>query len=164
MSNKYAPYATESSFFSSVDYHSKKFAIDIPHKGGFQMAANDAKWEKLYEEAQEAGIKAGNAINPTPMHLVEHDNPLDDNSPIKNCWTVSEGACGFAWVVVKPGTCSFAKWLKKNDIGHKHYYGGWAIWVSDHGQSIMRKEAHAAAMAEVLRNYDINCYSESRLD
>jgi len=126
--------------------------------------ANDEKWQLLYDEASAVGYKAGLACTPNPICVVEHENMLDDNSPIKHSWYVSEGACGFAWVVVKPGTSSFARWLKKNDIGHKHYYGGWAIWISDHGQSIARKDAHARAMSEVFRENDINCYADSRMD
>lgn len=90
---------------------------------------------------------------------------LDDNSPVRRQWIVNSGVCGFAWVIIKPGTSSFAKWLIKN--GHAkthHYYGGVCHYVSEFGQSMEKKEAYAAAFAKVLSENEIRAYSDSRMD
>lgn len=124
--------------------------------------------EKLWEQAAAAGMLAGNDAVPTPMNVVQHANPLDDNSPIKQAWYVSEGACGFAWVnfKMKAGLArKFGQWLIKNDYARKdNYYGGCTVWIGDHGQSITRKEAHAHAMAKVLQEAGIDAYGMSRMD
>jgi hypothetical protein len=99
------------------------------------------------------------------MVVSEHANPLNDASAVKQSWYVSEGACGFAWVNVSPGNSSFAKWLVKNKLASKAYHGGVDIWISAHGQSIERKEAHAREMARVLKEkLGIKAYAGSRLD
>ena len=76
-----------------------------------------------------------------------------------------EGMCGFAWVKIRPGNSSFAKWLVKNKLARSAYGGGVDIWISGFNQSVERKEACARAMAEVLRNeLGVNAYADSRLD
>jgi hypothetical protein len=64
-----------------------------------------------------------------------------------------DGVCGFAWVVVKPATSSFAKWLKKTGWADKAYGGGLSIWIGGYNQSMTRKEAHAAAMASCEKRW-----------
>lgn len=123
-----------------------------------------AEYEDLYRRAKAAGVAAGDSAIPTPMVVTEHTHPLDDHSPAKKQWYVGEGACGFAWVVIRPGTSSFARWLKKKGYARKDYYGGMSIWISEHGQSITRKEAHADAMAAVFREANIEAHAGSRLD
>lgn len=120
------------------------------------MAANDAKWRRLYNEAREAGLAAGNKNTPEAM-IVQNDQT-------KQTWYVSEGVCGFAWVNITPGTSSFARWLSKNDLAHKSYYGGVDVWIGDFGQSMDRKSACASAMAEVFREAGIEARSMSRMD
>jgi len=58
--------------------------------------------------------------------------------------------CGFAWIVVRPGNCAFAKWLKKNKGADKHYNGGVSIWVSKFGQSHDKKKTYARAFADTI--------------
>lgn len=128
-----------------------------------------AKKEILYEDiffaANKAGLKAAEEAVPTPMIVSQHENPLDDNSPVKKQWYVGEGACGFAWVVVKPGTHSFAKWLTKTARGRNNYYGGIAIWCPLQTQSIARKEAWANAFVSAIKEImPITVYADSRLD
>jgi len=118
----------------------------------------------IYDSAQEAGTAAGVACRPVPMVVQEHSNMLDDNSPVKQEWFVADGPCGFAWVVIRPGTSSFARWLVKNRHAKKHYYGGVSIWVSDYNQSMARKSAHADAMAAYLRKVCINAHAGSNMD
>src|SRR5437762_2548409 len=74
-------------------------------------------FEDAIKEAHEAGMAAGNAVNPEPMHLTD-GNQL---------FTVPDGPCGFAWVVVKPGGCSFARYMKKHHGARANYYGGMQV-------------------------------------
>lgn len=127
--------------------------------------ARYGEFEAAYAKAYAAGKAAGEAALPTPMVVSEHVNPLDDNSAVKRAWYVSEGACGFAWVTVAPGTSSFAKWLVKGKRARKAYRGGVEIWIGEFGQSVDRKSAMAGKMAEVLREeLGIEAYAGSRLD
>jgi hypothetical protein len=121
-------------------------------------------FEALFNEARAAGLAAGNGSSPEPMVVVGHSNPLDDSSPVAKRYFVSEGACGFAWVTIRPGNCPFANWLKKTGKGRKAYGGGVQYWVGDHGQSVDRKEAHASAFAKVISAAGITAYAGSRLD
>ena len=122
-------------------------------------------FEEALSEANRLGFAAGEQRKPRAMIVTEHVNPLNDSSPAKRQWYESEGACGFAWVTVYPGTCSFARWLVKNKHGSAAYRGGVQIWISAHGQSAERKEAHADAMAKCLtEKLGIKCYPGSRLD
>jgi hypothetical protein len=122
-------------------------------------------YEKIYNEAFNAGMIAGNNHNPVPMIVQEHSNPLDDNSPVTKTYApVMGGVCGFAWINIKPATNPFVKFLKSMDIGHKSYYGGYDWWISEFGQSMEKKEAFAQAAAKVLNSYGIKCYATSRMD
>lgn len=86
---------------------------------------------------------------------------------------VSGGACGFAWVTIKPARGQFVAWLKSNHLGSSAYGGGWQLWSSacvlesrsaELGQSMQLKEAACHAFAEVLRSYGLNAYAGSRMD
>jgi len=99
------------------------------------------------------------------MVVQQHADQCNDNSPVVQQWTVSEGVCGFAWIVIKPGTSSFARWLVKRELAKAHYYGGVSIWVSLFNQSMERKERYAEAFAHVLRDlYQVTAYAGSRMD
>jgi len=133
--------------------------------GDVRKMDRDQKFQTIWDEAKAAGIAAGEASVPTPMNVVQHSNPLDDGSSVEQVWHVPDGACGFAWVNVRPGTSAFAKWLKKMDYARTDsYYGGVTIWISEHGQSVDRKSKHAAAMASVFTEAGFNAYASSRLD
>jgi hypothetical protein len=136
-----------------------------------QRVSKDAINKAIYDEAHAAGMAAGNRCTPTPMVVSEHANPWDDSSPVvKQYAPVMGGVCGFAWVNVRPGTCSFARWAKKQDLGYTDsYYGGYTIYV--HGtefpgfeQSMEIKEAYAGAFAAVLRKHGIQASARSRMD
>lgn len=127
----------------------------------------------LMSKAEEAGHEAGTNARPTPMHVVERAHPLgdllgmsDEDNPItKRYPPVMDGACGFAWIIVRPGTSRFARWLKETGRGRADsYYGGVSIWISAYQQSYERKIAHANAMAAVLRDAGINAHASGRLD
>ena len=127
-----------SEIISAFKSNNAKKAMDLLIVCGF---ANDKtplvtttpthNWKSVWDEAHEAGMKAGNACTPVPMVVVEHVNPLDDTSPIKRQYSpISDGVCGFASVVVTPGTCSFAVWCRENKEARPNYYGGTTVkWV-----------------------------------
>lgn len=124
------------------------------------------KFQAIYDEAWKAGVEAARKCEVAPMLVGTPTTPLgndiDRSKPVEY---VADGVCGFAWVQVKPGTSSFAKWLVKNNYARKDsYYGGVCIWISDYNQSMQRKEAHAYAMAEVFRKHEFNAYGASRMD
>ena len=124
------------------------------------------KWQALFDEGVHAGNNAAAACVPSPMVVQQHKNQLDDNSPVEKEYFVSEGLCGFAWVVIHPGTCSFARWLLKNrpnDCG-KDYYGGLAVYPSLNTQSVDRKESWARTVCKIFGAAGINCQTRSRLD
>ena len=125
----------------------------------------DRKFRTLYNEARLAGLEAGKLSVPTPMIVGQHADILNDASPLTKTYFVGDGVCGFAWIKIRPANCAFANWLKKNGLGKtSSYEGGVSIWVSDFGQSLTRKEAYAAAFAEVLTKAGINAYGDSRMD
>lgn len=112
-------------------------------------------WETLYDKAHNAGMTAGESVTPNAMVVT---------NGVQNYY-VSEGLCGFAWVVVTPGNSSFAIWAKKNRGARKEYSGGvCAKWVSEFNQSYERKVAYAQAFAAVLREAGIKAYAADRLD
>lgn len=120
-------------------------------------------FQALIETAFQAGRQAGADVAPNPM-LVAHcdiNGKLDTTKPIHR---VDDGACGFAWVKIRPATTAFAKWLKANNIARPSYNGGIDIWISEFGQSVDRKTAMATAVAKVLREAGIDAYADSRLD
>lgn len=120
-------------------------------------AERDAEFNDLLLKAFQAGMLAGNAIIPTPMIVEQHSNLLDDTSPVIKRWHVADGVCGFAWVEIKPATQSFARWYSKKTNRTN-------IWCHEFGQSMAKKIAWADAVAEVLGQAGIKCYSRSRID
>lgn len=119
----------------------------------------------IYNAAVEAGNKAAQEIRPTPMIVSQHRDVLNDNSPVTKQWFVSEGACGFGWAIIRPGTHSFARWLKKTERASRDYYGGMCVWSPLRTQSIERNEAWAHGFAKVIHEVlGINAYGQSRLD
>jgi hypothetical protein len=116
----------------------------------------------LFDRAHAAGMAAGEAAKPMPMVVVQHANPLDDSSPVVRQYApVMDGICGSAYVVVRPGTCSFARWLKANKGAYKAYYGGMQMGVHHFGQSYERKMAYAQAFCGVLEQAGIKAYTDS---
>lgn len=108
---------------------------------------------KAYEHALKAAQQAGEEHNPAPMVVCEHDDVLDDNSPIKKHWHVPQGVCGFAWVYIRPGNCKLANWLKKtypNDWKTDSYSGGCKYWVFQYNQSYEKKMKFAGILAKEL--------------
>jgi len=129
-----------------------------------QRSLRYAKFEEILTEAHQAGLKAAREVMVSPMVVQEHENPADDSSAVKQQWVVPDGVCGFAWVTVRPANSSFGRYVKKNKGWRPAWNGGIQLWVSDFGQSMIRKEAYAGAFASVLRNHDINANMGSRMD
>jgi hypothetical protein len=140
-----------------IEQEKEKKSVE-PHLNQWEMT-------RLLITAQKAGLEAGNLHRPTPMYVVEHENPLDDNSPIKTAYPpVMGGVCGFAWVHFPRGNSRFVNFLKKKNLGHSGYPKGYDYWISDFGQSMEKKLKYAAAFSKVLNDAGIVCYAESRLD
>jgi len=125
--------------------------------------AKETAFQNLFTEAYIAGQQAGSCHTPRPMHIVEADI---FGKPLANAtvWEEPEGMCGFAWVVIRPATSSFARWLLKNKLARTGYTGGLHIRISEYNQSVERKLAHARAMAKVLCDAGFDAYPDSRLD
>jgi hypothetical protein len=121
-------------------------------------------FQAIYNEARQAGLKAGNECVPVPMVVTEHANPLDDNSPVvKRYAPITSGVCGFGWISIK-GNTAFARWAKENKLVGNHYPSGYSFWVSDFNQSMEMKEAYAYAFAAVLNKHGIEAHAGSRMD
>jgi len=120
-----------------------------------ERAARYAQFRELFDRAWSDGARAAANVVPPAMHVYQGDVLVA---------VEKEGPCGFAWVRVRGAGTSFARWLVKQGLARKAYGGGLDVWVSDYGQSMARKEAHASAMAETLRAGGIDCYSDHRLD
>ena len=110
----------------------------------------------IWVAARAAATKAGAECKPTPMLI----NPFSEET----YYLVLDGACGFAWVNIRPANGPFARWLKQQNVGCKSYHGGWDVSIRAFDQSHARKTAAAHAMAAVLRAVDIKAYAYDRLD
>ena len=120
---------------------------------------------RLFEDAHEAGLKAGREVGVTPMVVGSPSTPFgSDIDYSKKTYFVESGVCGFAGVVIKPARGKFVSYLKGLDKGYKHYYGGYYVPVREFGQSLTRKEAYARAFAKVLDEEGLKCYVDSRMD
>lgn len=134
-----------------------KAGIDIADELRSLGATGEVKkkvdFQSIYNEAHEAGMKAGNGFNCQPMTVTGHGNT----------YFVPDGVCGFAEIRF-PGNTAWGRWAKKAGVAQKSYNGGNYIWVSEFGQSMQRKEAYARAFVEVLKKHNIEAYSTSRMD
>ena len=124
------------------------------------MPTQTCMFASIHKVAQGFALEAGTNALPEPMTVCEAD--LMGN-PIGRSWTVSEGACGFAWVTFA-GNTPWGRWAKAQGIASKGYPKGLQIWVSEFNQSMARKEAYAYAYAKVLREHGIEAYAHSRMD
>lgn len=110
-----------------------------------QRKARYAQFASDFDLAMLAGRKAAEEAVPETMHIVGND--ADGNL---RHYSVSEGACGFAYITVRPASSSFGRWLVKEGHARKAYGGGLTISISDYNQSMTRKAAHAKAAADYL--------------
>jgi hypothetical protein len=130
----------------------------LKEKIAFEKQARLQRYDNyadIVSKAIEAGLQAGKDAMPVPMYVIDKGIPID---------RIDDGACGFAWVIVKPANSSFAIWAKKQGIMRSAYGGGVQYWVSQFGQSVDRKAAFAGAFAKVLRDNGIKAQAGDRLD
>jgi hypothetical protein len=130
----------------------------LKEKIAFEKQARMQRYDNyadIVSKAIEAGLQAGKEAMPIPMYAIDQGIPID---------RIDDGACGFAWITVKPANSSFAIWAKKQEIMRSAYGGGVQYWVSHFGQSVARKAAFAGAFAKVLRDNGINAIAGDRLD
>lgn len=121
------------------------------------MGSQDAVWLNAYREAEVAGEIAASESQEAMLQIAGH-KPFP--------------ACGFAWIVVRPGNCPFANWLKKNKNAKRHHAGGVSLWVSKYGQSHDKKKEYARAFADSIEHNliltqiapNMTVQAESRLD
>lgn len=124
-----------------------------------ERLARYAAFDRALEDAHAAGLAAGDAARPVPMVVTQREHPLgdiiglsDEENPVVYREVVDDGVCGFAWIVVRPATSSFARYVLKNKERWRtdSYRGGAVLSVRAFGQSLQRKEAYARAFAQVL--------------
>lgn len=121
---------------------------------------------RLFNAADQAGRKAAAAVTPTPSYVGTavslFDNRIDTTKPV---YYDTAGICGFAWVMIRPGNSSFARWAKAAGFGYAAYGGGVRISARNiGGQSYEIKTAWAGAFAAVLREAGVDAYADGRLD
>ena len=115
-------------------------------------------FDPMWDLAHTAGMTSVAKLNVVPMIVSENSERCQRE------WFVPDGVCGFAWVVVRPANCAFAKWMKANKNCHTAYGGGMQYRISAFNQSMQRKEAYAVAFAGVLYQFGINAHAGSRMD
>jgi hypothetical protein len=140
--------------------------VDAPQYGSLRekIAAESVARKRDYAlyavaigKAHEAGMAAVAAIVPDPMVVV--------NNQTGQRYFVEGGVCGFAWTHVPDGKGRFARWLTRENVGHKSYYGGVDISAHTGDQSMQRNEAYAHAYARTLRDtLGVEAYAQSRID
>ncbi len=101
------------------------------------MSKMDAVWLNAFILADVAGEEAALECEEQMLKIAGYD-PFP--------------ACGFGWITVKPGNCSFAKWLKKTKGASSAHGGGVQLWVNKFGQSHDKKKAYARAFADKIEN------------
>lgn len=128
--------------------------------------------QEIFAEASAAAQAAFAAAAPTPMLVGTAkavfgpgSDEIDYRQPT---FAVADGACGMAWVTIRPARGKFVAWLKSQKIGYKGYYGGWEVqsykWGAGRSsQSYERAMAAAEAAAGVLGKYGITAYADGRL-
>jgi len=122
-------------------------------------------FEAIFQLADLEGRESAGAAKCIPMVVAQHENMVDDNSPVVKEWFVADGVCGFGWVSVRPGTSAFARWLVQTGKSRtSHYEGGVTVNSPLMTQSMTRNEAYAVGFAKVLQSKGIRAYAESRID
>ncbi len=128
-------------------------------------ATKDDGYADLYKQAHQAGMQASRDARPEPMVVAQHANVLDDSSPVVKTWDAPEGVCGFAWLVIRPGTQGFARWINRNNKGKSStYHQGTMVFAGGRTQSMERNQAYVRAFGKVITDAGIKCQSYSRMD
>ena len=123
---------------------------------------------EIHNDCHAAGIVAGIKAKPTPMMVGEAKSPFSNEIDYeKQTYLLDDGACGYAWITIRPGNSKLANAYKKLGLAKPAYGGGVSVWVNEFGQSVERKTAYANAYAIKLRELCpsvTNIYADSRLD
>jgi hypothetical protein len=116
-------------------------------------------YEKLYHLAHSHGLMASIGVKTTAVKL--NDGNI-----------MTDGLCGFAWVILPDGRKGFARWINKNGLGC--IYKGQGVWISAKVeisslaktsiQSIDRCNAYVIAFSNVLQANGVKCYVKSSVD
>ncbi len=109
-------------------------------------------WRKVYDAAHQHAAKAAADWIPTPMWVEGYAE------------TISEGACGSAWIHLPDARTKFARWLKKQDLGSTGYGSGCFVSAKTSSQSLERAQKYCEAFAQVLRLNGIECKVDWRYD
>ena len=110
-----------------------------------------------WETAHLCGMEAVEAIraNIKPMVVIGSDS----------VYIVADGACGFAWLEIRPARGSLVTFLKKSGIGRVDSYNGcYRVSIHSFNQSIAKKEAYAQGVAGALRGNGYEVFANSRMD
>lgn len=145
----------------------------------------EARFAAALAAAHEAGMAAGEAAMPTPMYVGTPRNLMGslmggdgggfrEDRPV---YTVPDGPCGFAWVSIYAARGGMGRqlvnYLRGRGMwdGPSDYYGTRFMFVHEFRQSLVRKEAYAAAFAQTLSEAlpemaetGTRVYSQSRMD
>lgn len=139
-------------------------------------------WRSLMDLATKVGTAAEKACIPTPIEVYEAEILTDRQ--IGPSERVDKGLCGRASIIIKPATQPVVRWIKQfsrsddpkakqmidlrkqgwSYLSHKHYYGGWELYVCMYSQSYARHVAHANAVIQIFQAAKISCYSKDWLD
>jgi len=135
------------------------------------LAAQGAA-EKRFAQLQSSGPQ---------WNIVQHSNPLDDNSPGKVVGQMLD-VCGFAWIEIPNGRDPIINAIKKyfplsermsgtregrNWYLMKSYIKGYHLnfhYPLSRRQEMSVGEAAYEAAAQVLKDNGINAYAQSRID
>jgi len=147
-----------------------------------RLAGEAKDWEPLMDLVSRLGQQASEECVPVPMGVYSSDLMGKQISPTQ---VVDEGVCGRASIIIKPATQPFVRWLKKHRdtrrdepgeplrdlrefnwpfFSHKHYHGGWELYVCLHSQSMARHVAFANVVLELFKAAGLKCYVTSRMD
>jgi hypothetical protein len=151
--------------------------MNTSREGGRMKPAaemNKRELAALFKSAELAAKEACAAARPTPMVVFQprsedwfSDRERDITRAVKVYPPVMDGVCGFASVVIRPGTSRAARYAVKMKGFSKAYYGGVDKSMSrlcGMTQSLERKEAAARAYAKVLQEAGVMAYCDSRMD
>lgn len=109
-----------------------------------------AEFERIFSEANDAGIAAGAAVTAAAVIPAASDHPLYEK-------------CGFVWIHL-PKNTAFAFWLEREGLMIPTQPKGCNIICREFGHDILRKKAYCAAFVSVLASYDLESYVDSAPD
>lgn len=156
-----------SNYAMATSRYCREHMNDKGEKTVKKSETENVNFKEVYAKAMAAAREAGAAATPAPMVVQQHENMLDDHSPVKKSYYVSDGVCGFAWVWFPKINTPFTRWLRSTNLAYKHYGTGCDVSMSSIGnQSLERKEAAARAFVAKVHEFlpEEKMYVQSRID